>query len=506
MAKTFFAALVVCLIHTALLGQTIQYRTMTGMRRGWDQKTFIRLLAAAPPASLVLFDAEEKGQEQDFGRAIPEDVEGTEDTEDVESTEGAEGANQPQGGSQWEQYFERVRREDPFAILNLNFMHLSIGEGIGEELRAKEGWPAQRPRWAIFDAAGKLIADGGALPTAARLVEVCASANIVGKTETYRRFLMEHPNHEEARGEMLREILDIAEIRTRHFLQIPEYRAVGVQLSTEIDGVNTGLQDAGAPTARQIETLPDLTPDADERIWGEYCVWFLRHMEGTLWQTGAIPPIAGMLHNDMRSTAASPWARFSPLAKAAYSKAAPRVEAALSRQPTSAALWGLWLTLHKAGAGKPMKDLLASLKPGPNVAPADWPPTSIRTPYLKLCRETGDWKAIQGLVEPIWAALGAGAADVDQRWVALREGFGRTSPGFNLGDLIGFSQGFWLSNGEAYLEALLRQQRLSEAEQVMKTWASSYGWPGAFPAAAAIAERLGYESVAKAWREQGRNR
>jgi Na+-transporting NADH:ubiquinone oxidoreductase subunit NqrE len=53
------------------------------------------------------------------------------------------------------------------------------------------------------------------------------------------------------------------------------------------------------------------------------------------------------------------------------------------------------------------------------------------------------------------------------------------------------------------LESLLRLQRLNEAEQVMKAWASASGWNGAFPAAAAIAEKLGYESVAKSWREMG---
>jgi hypothetical protein len=66
-----------------------------------------------------------------------------------------------------------------------------------------------------------------------------------------------------------------------------------------------------------------------------------------------------------------------------------------------------------------------------------------------------------------------------------------------------FSQGFWVSSGEVYLEALLRQQRLSDAEQMMKTWVAGSGWPGAFVSAATIADRLGYESAAKSWRALG---
>jgi len=462
--KALLEALAICLIPGVLLGQTTTTTRATMVVRGggptMDYRSFRGMLAKNPPALLVLFDTEEK---------------------------------------EWEQEFERIRREDPFAILNLNFMPLAIYEGVGEELREKEGWQPRRPRWAIFGAAGKMIADGGVLPSAAQLADACAGANIVGKVETYKRFLREHPNHEEARGTMLHEMLDIAEVRTRYFLQVPEYRADGPQLVTEIDGVWTNNQDEDAPTANQIETLPELTSDADERIWGDYCAWFLRHLEGTLWQSGGSrrPHTPGYLAAE---PIASEWARFSPMARAAYSKAAPKVEAALSRQPSSPALWGLWLTLHKAGAGKPMKDLLATLKPSPHVAPADWPPTSIRAPYLKLCRETGDWKAVRDLVEPTWTSMRESVSAANERGQLMKLG---TISNFNAGDIYGFSQGFWLSNGEAYLEALLRQQRLSEAEQMMKTWASSYGWPGAFLSAAAIAERLGYESVAKSWKELG---
>jgi hypothetical protein len=337
-----------------------------------------------------------------------------------------------------------------------------------------------------------MIADGALLPFAAQLAEACAAANIVGKVEMLRRFMREHPDHEEARGAMLQEMLTIAETRTRYFLQIPEFRAIpGVAMITQIDGVWTDKGD-GDPTASQLENLPELTADADERIWEEYCAILQRHTEGALWQSGDSTVPAFMASPQSRPIV-SAWAGFSPMAKGAYSKAAPRVEAALARQPSSPALWGLWLAMHKAGAGRPMKELLAALKPGPNVAPADWPPTSIRTPYLKMCREAGDWRVIQDLVEPIWVSL----RDIPRITM---------DSDIPMGAFSVFSQGFWLTNAEAYLEALLRRQRLSDAEQMMKTWASGSGWPGAFLSAASIAERLGFEGTAKSWREQGAKR
>ena len=422
---------------------------------------FLEGLAKNPPASLVLFDTKEH---------------------------------------EWEMEIERVRREDPFVNLNLNFRDGSIDYSVGKELCEKEGWPAQKPRWAIFDAAGKMIADGGTLPTAAQLADVCATANIVGQVELYRRFLREHPSHEEARGVMLQQILAVAELRTRHYLQVPEYRDPRVIVSLDIEGVRTDNQSAGAPTADQIETLSELTSDADERIWGEYCAWLPRHLEGTLWRSSGVRPQGAPAFLDPEPIV-SAWVWFSPTAKGTYSRVVPMVEAALSRQPSSPVLWGLWLAMHKVGAGKSIKYLLAALKPRPSVAPADWPPTSIRAPYLKECRETGDWKTVQDLVGPAWASMTERITDRDMS--GLEKEKDALSEYLNIGDLFGFSQGFWLSNGEAYLEALLRQQRLSDADQMMKTWASCYGWPGAFPAAAAIAERLGYEDLAKAWRALG---
>jgi hypothetical protein len=83
----------------------------------------------------------------------------------------------------------------------------------------------------------------------------------------------------------------------------------------------------------------------------------------------------------------------------------------------------------------------------------------------------------------------------------LRERVGESD--INVGSLVGFNQGFWASNGEAYLEALLRQGRLADAERMMNEWESASGWPGAFLAAADMAEKLGYDSAAKAWRKKG---
>jgi hypothetical protein len=402
---------------------------------------------------------------------------------------------------EWAGEFERIRCEDPLAALNLDFDSFDIGKGIGKEALEKEGWPAGKPHWAIFDSKGRIVADGAHVPTAAQLADACAGADIVGKAETFRRFLREHPNHEEARGAMLQEMLEIAEVRTRHFLRILENSPSGIRIVGDVDGMVMDSHADMGPTAEQLENLPALGADADESIWGEYCAILQRHLEGAWWQSGpSSAKNAQQLSDDTRSMV-SPWVGFSPAAKAAYSNVVPRVEAALVRQPISPSLWKLWISMRRVGAGKSVKELLDTLKPGPNVAPGDWPPPSVRPLYLKMCRETGDWDAIRELVGPGWVSVCARADEMfrdigDDTRASL-------SKMVSLGDLAGFSQGFWHANAEAYLEALLRQQRLSEAEQMMKTWASGEGWPGALLAAAAIANGLGYDGLAKAWRGTG---
>jgi hypothetical protein len=188
----------------------------------------------------------------------------------------------------------------------------------------------------------------------------------------------------------------------------------------------------------------------------------------------------------------SAWAIFSPIAKAAYARAAAKVEDALMRQPSSMPLWYLWMTMHKTGSGAPMKKLLATLQPSPTLPLTDWPPPFIRQAYIKVCRENEDWRTIQELVQPMWET----AVSFTQRTQSRPETLAR-------GSADAFNQSFWASMGEAYLEALLKQGRLSDAQQIMSTWESSSGWPDAFLSAANMAEKLGYDSAAKAWRALG---
>jgi hypothetical protein len=339
------------------------------------------------------------------------------------------------------------------------------------------------------------------------LADACASANIISKVEAYRQFLREHPNHQEARGAMLGEMISVAEIRTRNALQVPEFRTESVLRTISNAAGQISNQDENDPTDEQIEALPELASDADERIWRDYCIEFQRHLEGVLWQAGTAAAAGSSLMSVLPPPAlgkriTSAWAIYSPTARAAYARAAAKVEAALERQPTSLALWNLWVTFKKCRAGLPMKELLAKLQPSPTIAAANWPPPSVRQAYIKACREDGDWQSIQELVEPAWDELISRGQLLNRNQQAiqsLREQVGER----DLSMILGFSQSFWTSSGEPYLEALLRRGRLTDAERMMGAWESNSGWPGAFLSAAAIAEKLGYDSPAKAWRAKG---
>jgi len=331
--------------------------------------------------------------------------------------------------------------------------------------------------------------------------------------EVYRRFLREHPNHEQARMTLLIEMADVAVKRTRYALQIPESSTVSNILSnmsisaTSSGGIGVNVQGQQDPTSEQIQSLPELTAEADERIWRDYCIEFQRYLEGAIWQAGveSRQGAVSISRSDSRQVVSS-WAVFSPLARAAYKRAATTVEAALARQPSSAEIWALWATLNKTGAGSSMKELLEVLEPSPTVAPANWPPSSVLVEYLRSCRENGDWKTILDLVQPQWDLMSSmgnflgndGLARLGQATTSVVGPDGMTIAGNPF-----LSQNFWMSRGEAYLEALLMRQRLADAEQMMRTWASNSGWQGAFPLAASIAEKLNYEGVAKAWRELG---
>lgn len=460
--KTFIKTLALCLVPGMFFGQSIKNININmGSRMNLDG--LIRRVETNPPGTLVLLDSQDRA---------------------------------------WEAEFSRIRREDPFATINLQFIPLVIGQGAGEELREREGWQRESPHWAIFNAFGRIVADGANIPTSVQLADACASANIIGKVEMYRRFLREHPDHEEARGAMLREMIAIAEIRTRNALQVPETSTKSTITTVFSGGARVDNGEDG-PTDEQVATLQELTSDADERIWRDYCIELQRHLEGTLWQAGTRESRVGFMsiktNIQTGSKITTAWAVFSPLVRSAYRRAASKVERALECQPASWVLWDIWVTLHKTGAGTPMKDLLARLEPSPTTTAANWPPQSVRTAYIKVCREAGDWKAIQDFVEPIWEEFVSSSQSINRLRQQLQNQLLRDI-NLNFGS---FNQGFWTSDCEAYLEALLRQGQLRDAERMMNTWGSNSGWPGAFLSAAIIAEKMGYDSAAKAWRAEG---
>jgi len=471
--KTLTIAFAISAI-SALLSAQAQTNTQTRIRMmdpsSMTLPVFYRSVASSPPASLVIFDTKDR---------------------------------------EWQKDFAQIIREDPFAVLNLRFIPLSVDQGAGSELREKEGWPMEAPHWAIYNTEGRCVADGATLPTSAQLADACSSAGIRSKVESYRRFLREHPNHEEAQTALLKEMAEVATKRTRYALQIPENRAVSdMSISASLNSVGTSISFDQDPSSEQIESLPELTPEVDDRIWRDYCLEFQRYLGGVLWQVGDASSREVLVMTGSNSVV-SPWAIFSPLARAAYKKAAPVVEAALARQPSSTTIWRLWATLNKTGAGSSMKELLETLEPSPTVTRANWPPESVMAEYIRSCRETGDWNTIVDLVKPGWDLVSSmvnfssqqrGGTPSQTSMVMIEGPDGRLL--MDVGNPF-LSQSFWTSKGEAYLEALLRRQRLAEAEQMMKTWASNSGWPGAFPAAAVIAEKLGFESAAKSWRELG---
>ena len=99
--STLIKTLAICLIPCVLAGQFAGYESS---RQPASLNNFLRQVVYNPPASLVLFDTVDKV---------------------------------------WEQEFKRIRREDPYAILNLNFITLVTGQAASNELREREGWPAQ---------------------------------------------------------------------------------------------------------------------------------------------------------------------------------------------------------------------------------------------------------------------------------------------------------------------------------------------------------------------------
>ena len=328
-----------------------------------------------------------------------------------------------------------------------------LGADLGQNitLRGLETWISQQSgvlgsRWVAFDGSNRVITSGINIPEAKTLSSAMERFGIRSTLRQLRNFLMEHPDHIDARADLLKEA------RRRALLAAPK------------------------DAAKDLDTGDDL------RTWGVLAREFDLAMNLN-W--------VGFKLDFFRPEENQP-EHFSPLMKTAFRKHMGRVEAAIREFPANENLWDMWAWMSRTlgdWGGRPIFQFVKSLEASSFSAKQKCPPPKVAAWLTGLAKSRGDWGTVAELAS-IGRSFDSNVVDSIFPWhprtITVRR-FKTNIPGYPVE-----------SAHYPLIEALLKLGRIDEANDAFDELIRATGTKDA-QGAAAIAKSSGFEELAEAW-------
>jgi hypothetical protein len=326
---------------------------------------------------------------------------------------------------------------------------------------------------------------GGTVPDAKEMGKAIAELGIRSEHQLLKQFVRAHPEHLEARTSLCSALLNKASRKTliRFGGKVDPLRPVDEPFDF---AKNQKEQDEKAEAKEQLEEKApaQLGPEEDLAIWGELADLLGKSFRSGDWiemQAWVIAPSETAVH--------------SPLMQDMSRAAVLDVERALERNPGSWERWQLWLGLTRTFGGKPIRPLLDSLVPLPNLPSNQWPPYLVRDAYVKDARKRKDWVGIRDLLLPQVESMRLGEEARGPFSIAYKMD-GKVQEFPETGD-------FWRTTLEPLAEALLRLGDMGQADELVRDRFAKHPWAGLPKRAEALAQRCGQSGLAAAWAALG---
>jgi len=351
----------------------------------------------------------------------------------------------------WGAALRAALEDEALVTLNLPSKVVTGGkkaDALAQILRDRYSW-AKGAHWALVDAKGSLLVEGTSQPTTKELKAAAERAGITSRSQELEAFLRQNPDHLEAQGALLKELVAVANRRTA--------QALGKPLEKAREKPEAGT--SGTP-----EPPRQLDPEADLRIWAPVLQRLDQLFKGPWREAGIDPAIAISLSS----------AEHSPALVALLTRHRWDMEEALRHRPNGPEYWFLWLASSRKCGGWPLAPLLHSIQPLPGSGSGEWPPTMVLGEFVKDAKARKDWPAIRELLEARWEAMKA-------------DGFDWTGPGS------------WNLVLAPLVEALVTLGDVGAADLLLGEVAATSGWSGLPGQARDLANRLKRPDLAARW-------
>ena len=324
-----------------------------------------------------------------------------------------------------------------YKIIEWKVRNITLDQAQSELLCEEEGWPKGETYWALRDRKA-MLAHGPGLPNENEIFQVLQNSVVEKWSETLRRFILEHPTHTDAKINLLRESIRVAEQRTKDKI--------------------------GTMAGRDPQLLLD--DEDDEAIWGDlsrrFKQLFLTMLDtGLPWfWTGPLCESRLFMHsNKMKDVARG---------------LLPSVEAFLMHQPNDNSLWDIWLSMSELDGRRRYTDLKETLVLSPKEDPRLFPSMLARGRLVKHYLERSDWQALINVLESPWAVERDRPTEKNE-WT-------------------------WSTYQQHLLEAYLRLGKDYEADMFLTAWEQSPAWETVLQGAIALAEKCDRDTLAERWK------
>ena len=350
-------------------------------------------------------------------------------------------------GAAWGAPARAALDEDALVSLNLPLKVVSGGkkpDALAATLRERFSW-AKGAHWALVDVKGRVLVEGTSQPTAAGLATAAEQAGVKSRAQELEDFLRRNPDHLEAQGALLKELVVIANRRTQ--------KALGPLVEPP-----AGSQPAAPEPPRKLDAENDL------KIWSPVVLKVDRLFQGA-WREAAL---------DLGVTISISSAEHSPSMAAVLTRYRGDMEEALRRRPNAGEFWIVWLAASRKCGGWPLAPLLQSLQPLPGTTSGEWPPAMALNQFIKDAKARHDWTGIREVLEARWENLKTS----DYKWGG---------------------PGLWSALLSPLVEALISLGDVGAAEQLVSEVNATDGWPGLPGQARDLATRLNRPDLAARW-------
>ena len=337
---------------------------------------------------------------------------------------------------------------------------------LGFEQWLANKYALRKPRWILLDASNQLISYGTDILDSKELIFRMEKVGLINPINQLRNFLKIHPDHLEARSDLLRQL-------RRRAVKLTEQEI-------RMAGILTDPSNQTCKISADMDIKNELNLETDLIIWASFAYEVDKTFMGN-WHGITIPFFRAEYETQVE--------KYSPTMRAVFARHIAKIESALREIPTSNSMWDIWGWMARCLENRDWKKFLKGMDafsfPGGQTCPAP----NVAAWLAREAMAAGDWEQV---VELAKIAVEFYGYPGETRSVWFPGGWGAFS---SFDGIKGYP---YTSAFLPLIEGFLFLGRVEEAHTVFED-VIFFGGEGLRKPLIELAKKAGYSNIADDW-------